>query len=269
MCGIIGFVGDRQAAPIVLGALERLEYRGYDSAGVATRVDGQLFVRKDVGKLAEVAQRQSLSSLPGEVGIGHVRWATHGAVTQANAHPHIDCKQQIAVVHNGIIENCQELRSRLEPGHKFISETDTEVIAHLIEEHTEAGVSLEKAVLQTLRELKGSYALAVISAREPQKVIAARRDSPLVIGIGSGGNFVASDALCFLEHTNQVVFVEDGEVAVVTADRVCLFDTDGKEVRREVTTVDWKWDAAAKHGHDFFMLKEILEQPEANCFRLK
>ena len=163
MCGIVGFVGDRQAAPIVLGALKNLEYRGYDSAGVATTVDGQLFVRKDAGKLDEVEQKQCLSSLPGKVGIGHVRWATHGMVTQTNAHPHIDCKQQIAVVHNGIIENCQELRSRLEPRHRFVSETDTEVINHAIEEHIEAGSSLEKAVLQTLRELRGSYALAVIS----------------------------------------------------------------------------------------------------------
>jgi len=184
MCGVVGFVGDRKAAPIVLSALRKLEYRGYDSAGLATIADNRLWLKKDAGKLAEVEQKHHLDKLPGKAGVGHVRWATHGDVSQVNAHPHLDCKQEIAIVHNGIIENHQELRHRLESRHKFISDTDTEVIPHLIEEHMKGGASLEKAVLQMSKELDGSYALLAISAREPQKIVATRKDSPLVVGKG-------------------------------------------------------------------------------------
>lgn len=263
MCGIVGFVGDRKAAPILLSALEKLEYRGYDSAGLATVTNSRLWCKKDIGKLAEVRERHQLNKLPGKAGIGHVRWATHGAVTPVNAHPHLDCNRDVAVVHNGIIENYQELRSRLESSHKFVSDTDTEVIPHLVEEYMTGGISLEEAVFQVTRELKGSYALLVISAVEPQKIVAARKDSPLVVGVGGKGNFIASDTLSFLEETNQAIFIEDGETVILTGDKVSLLDGEGRKIKRKATELDWKWDRATKQGYDFFMLKEILEQPQA------
>jgi len=263
MCGIVGFVGDRKAAPILLSALEKLEYRGYDSAGLATITNSRLWIKKDIGKLAEVNKRHQLDKLPGKTGIGHVRWATHGAVTPANAHPHLDCNRDVAVVHNGIIENYQELRSRLESRHKFISDTDTEVIPHLIEEYMEGGVSLEEAVFQAAKELKGSYAFLAISAVEPQKIVATRKESPLVVGIGERGNFIASDTLSFLEETNRAIFIEDGETVILTSNKISLLDSKGREIKRESTELDWKWDRATKQGYDFFMLKEILEQPQA------
>ncbi len=263
MCGIAGFLGEREAAPVILKALTRLEYRGYDSAGMACVSNGRVWFGKDVGKLNEVAEKCCLGKLPGQVGIGHVRWATHGEVTRANAHPHLDCKQEIAVVHNGIIENYQELRHQLEPKHRFVSDTDTEVVPHLIEDYMESGASLEEAFPRVLKQLKGSYALLAVSAREPHKIVAARKDCPLVVGIGAGENFVASDALSFLEETNRVIFLEDGETAVLSKDKVAFFDSEGGEVRKEIRELDWKWDNATKQGHNSFMIKEILEQPQA------
>lgn len=263
MCGIIGFIGDREAAPLVLNGLRKLEYRGYDSAGMATSVDSHLCIKKGVGQLSEVEQRHQLAELPGRVGIGHVRWATHGKVTVENAHPHFDCHQGIAVVHNGIIENYQELRSHLSLRHKFISDTDTEVIPHLIEEYMEDGTPLERAVFQMSKRLKGSYAILVISATDPQKIVGTRKDSPLVIGVGRGSNFIASDTLPFLEETNRVIFIEDGETVTLTGNGVSIIDSEGRQVKREPQRVDWKCDAASKQGYDFFMLKEIFEQPQA------
>ncbi|MFQ5924910.1 MAG: glutamine--fructose-6-phosphate transaminase (isomerizing) [Dehalococcoidia bacterium] len=263
MCGIVGFIGNGEAAPTVLRALRKLEYRGYDSAGMATISNGKITFGKDTGKLAEVEQRHRLERLSGGVGIGHVRWATHGVVSAINAHPHFDCKAEIAVVHNGIIENHEQLRRRLERKYKFVSETDTEVLPHLIREFMEMGASLEQAMCQTVKELRGSYAILAISARESQKIVAARKDSPLVVGIGAGGNFIASDALSFLEDTNRVVFVEDGEIVSLTRQGVTLLDSEGREIQREPQEVNWKWDEATKQGHDFFMLKEIMEQPQA------
>jgi len=262
MCGIAGFVGKRDAAPIIIGALTRLEYRGYDSAGLATVTNSKILVKKGTGKLFEVCEKHQLDSLPGQCGIGHVRWATHGGVTNEDAHPHLDCGKKIAVVHNGIIENYKELKFRLGLKHKFTSNTDTEVIAHLIEEYMKLGSTLEKAVLKVTGELKGSYALAVISAAEPYKLVAARKDSPLVVGIGSNGNFVASDTLSFLDETRLVVFIEDGETVVVTGDNVYLLDSKGRKYTRHPREVDWDWGTADKEGHDFFMLKEIMEQPD-------
>ncbi len=262
MCGIIGFVGRELAAPFLLKGLSNLEYRGYDSAGMATVSDGRIWAGKDIGSLAEVQQKHHLDQLPGKVGIGHVRWATHGSVTSANAHPHFDCKGEIAVVHNGIIENYQELRNRLESKHRFVSETDTEVIPHLVEDYMAAGASLEQAVLQTIGQLRGSYALLAISAREPEKIVTSRKDSPLVVGRERGRNFVASDALAFLEHTNRVAFVEDGETVVLTRD-IAFLDKEGKPIEKKFTQVDWKWDEATKQGYDFFMMKEIMEEPQA------
>ena len=262
MCGVIGYVGDAEAAPIIVRALRNLEYRGYDSAGVATVSDGKVWAEKDIGKLDQVCQKHQLDGLPGSVGIGHVRWATHGEVTPVNAHPHFDCKGEIAVAHNGIIENYQELRTRLEHNHLFVSQTDTEVIPHLIEEYVDAGASLEEAVLKTTKQLRGSYALVAVSLREPRKVVASRKDSPLVVGKNDGRNFVSSDVLAFLEQTNRVAYVEDGETVVLTEDIVFL-DGDGRQVPKEFKEVDWKCDEATRQGYEFFMMKEIMEEPHA------
>jgi len=268
MCGIIGYCGKKSAAPIVLEALKRLEYRGYDSAGIASLYDGQLLIKKDVGKIDEVNQKHNLGGLPGNTAIGHTRWATHGGVTRDNAHPHCDCKREVAVAHNGIIENYQPLRRRLERKYSFVSETDSEVIPHLIREFMEMGSSLEQAIRQTVKELRGSYAILAISASEPQKIVAARKDSPLVVGIGAGENFVASDALSFLEHTNRVIFVEDGEIVSLNNEKVTIHDGEGRQIPKEPQEVNWKWDGATKQGYEFFMHKEIMEQPEAMRYAL-
>ncbi len=213
MCGIVGYIGKSQAAPILLEGLRRLEYRGYDSAGMAT-IDGTLHYAKGVGKLDEVRARCPMDTLPGNIGIGHVRWATHGGVTGANAHPHLDCKNKIAVVHNGIIENHYELRERL-TGHEFRSETDTEVIPHLIEHYMGTGSSLQDAVMQTTSQLRGSWAFLAISSSE-NRIVAARKDSPLVVGIGELGVFAASDTQALVGYADSVAYLEDGEMAVLT-----------------------------------------------------
>ncbi len=262
MCGVIGYVGNGEAAPIIVKALRNLEYRGYDSAGIATVADGKVWAEKDIGKLDQVCQTHQLDSLPGSVGIGHVRWATHGEVTPVNAHPHFDCKREIAVAHNGIIENYQELRTRLEHNHLFVSQTDTEVIPHLIEEYVDAGASLEEAVLKTNRQLRGSYAIVAVSLRDPGKVVASRKDSPLVVGKNDEKNFVSSDVLAFLDQTNRVAYMEDGETVVLTKDIVFL-DADGRRVHKEFREVDWKCDEATRQGYEFFMMKEIMEEPQA------
>jgi len=263
MCGIAGFVGHRQAAGVVLEALRKLEYRGYDSAGLATVAGDSLSVKKDIGKLAEVNEKHSLDQLTGETGIGHVRWATHGAVTATNAHPHLDCRQEIAIVHNGIIENYRELASRLNSRHRLVSETDSEVVAHLIEDYTSNGASFADAVRLVGKELKGSYAIAAISTKEPGKIVALRKDSPLAVGVGNDGNFIASDALSFVKETDKVIFLEDGDCAVVTGDAVRVMDSDGHPIDRPAVKADWQWADATKQGYDHFMLKEILEQPQA------
>lgn len=262
MCGIIGYVGDTAAAPILLKALRNLEYRGYDSAGIATIHNGKVSAEKDVGKIDQVCGKHDLEKLPGNVGIGHVRWATHGDVTQVNAHPHFDCRGEIAVVHNGIVENYRELRTRLEAKHRFVSQTDTEVIPHLIEEYMDAGATLEQAVLQASRQLKGCYAFAAVCVKEPDRVVATRRESPLVVGANSHRAFIASDALAFLQETNRVVFLEDGEF-VILGKTVTFLDKDGKPIKKEFKEVDWKWDQATKQGYDYYMMKEILEEPQA------
>ena len=262
MCGIVGFLGKEPATPILLRGLENLEYRGYDSAGLATVANGALWYGKSIGKLGEVREKNRLDELPGNIGIGHVRWATHGGVTDANAHPHFDCKKEIAVVHNGIIDNHYDLRAELQSKHTFLSQTDSEVIPHLIEEYMESGASLEEAVLQTTRRLKGSYALIAVCVKEPEKIVAARRDSPLVVGVDGQGKFAASDALAFLDKTNKVAFIEDGEM-VVLADDVTFFDSNGKQKVKEFMELHWKWDRATKEGHDHFMMKEIWETPSA------
>ncbi|MCX6767342.1 MAG: glutamine--fructose-6-phosphate transaminase (isomerizing) [Candidatus Micrarchaeota archaeon] len=265
MCGIIGYIGRREAGPLVLQGLKLLEYRGYDSAGSATVSGGKLFVRKDVGKIDDINGKVRLDGMPGLVGIGHTRWATTGAVTKENSHPHTDCGNAIAVVHNGIIENYQELRAALEVrGHQFRSQTDTEVIPHLVEDEMKKGHGFAEAVWAALRALTGSYAILAVSVKEPDKIVAARRESPLVIGLAGDGVFAASDAVPLLEHTKKAVFLDEGEGAVLSAGGVEFFEIgSGKKITKPVSEIRWTREAAAKGGYSHFMLKEIMEEPQA------
>jgi len=276
MCGIFGcIVKDGSAAPTIHAALERLEYRGYDSVGEATIHNGVLYIKKDSGKIEEVHKIHNLDDLPGRVGIGHTRWATHGAPLQINAHPHIDCNGQIAVVHNGIIENFTELKLELEShGHIFKSKTDTEVIVHLIEENLKANphLSLAEAVLEAVKRIDGSYAIAVISTKEPDKIICARHESPLVLGIGENAIYCASDIPAFLPLTKKVVIIEDGELVVLSLKGYEIKKiADSSLVVREPKVVDWTPEMAVKQGYPHFMLKEIHEQPAVlrNTLRLQ
>jgi glutamine---fructose-6-phosphate transaminase (isomerizing) len=269
LCGIVGFIGKQAAAPVLLSTLARLEYRGYDSAGVATVFGGELHLSKGTGKLEEVESCSNLSRLPGTTGIGHVRWATHGAVNTENAHPHCDCQHCVAVVHNGIIDNYEKLKNRLNSHHKFLSQTDTEVIAHLIEEYLLPGVSLEQAVCQAVKELRGTYALVVTSTVEPDKLVACRNGSPLVVGIGKGENFIASDFQAFLDITREVLFIEDGECVVLTRDRAYLHNLNGKKIHRAPEKLDIACTIADKDGYEYYTLKEIFEQPRAIMAALK
>ncbi len=263
MCGIIGYCGNKKAAPIVFEGLRRVEYRGYDSAGMATLSNGRLFVTKDIGKLEEIEHKHKLSSLPGNTAIGHTRWATHGGVTQVNAHPQCDSAGTIAVVHNGIIENYQELRQQLiSAGHHFTSETDTEVIPHLIEDEMKKGASLEAAILAIAPKLDGSYAFLAISSRDSGKIVATRKDNPLAIGVGEKGNFIASDALAFSGLANQLIPLANTEIAVIKATGIELLDAKGNELTKEARQIDSQWCESEKQGYPFFMLKEIIEQPQ-------
>ncbi|HYB67774.1 MAG TPA: glutamine--fructose-6-phosphate transaminase (isomerizing) [Candidatus Acidoferrales bacterium] len=264
MCGISGVVqksGD--VGPILYDSLKRLEYRGYDSVGEAAIIDGRMVVKKDKGKIDEVERELRISDLGGVVGIGHTRWATHGAPSQENAHPHTDCMGKVAVVHNGIIENFMELKQELEAsGHKFKSRTDTEIVAHLVEERLKAGVGFVEAVRMTARRLTGAYALAFISTDEPDKIVCVRRESPLVIGTGVNANYLASDIPAFLSRTKRAILLEDDEMAVLKADSVQLMKVEsGEAVSRQPFTVEWSVETASKGGFPHFMLKEIHEQP--------
>ena len=263
MCGIIGYCGKKPAIPIVLEALKRLEYRGYDSAGVASLYDGKLLIKKDAGKIDEVIQKHNLASLPGIVAIGHTRWATHGAVTQFNAHPHSDCSGRVAVVHNGIVENNQQLRQELTKiGHKFTSETDTEVIPHLLEDELKNGCSLEQAVLNIAPKLEGSYAFLVISLDDPGKVVGTRRNNPLIVGLDASDYYVSSDALAFSQYTNQVMGLEDNEVVMLTQGGIEFFDAQGNKLVKQARKLDHSWAESHKGGYQYFMLKEIMEQAQ-------
>ncbi len=264
MCGIIGYVGKRNAVPLLLEGLKRLEYRGYDSAGIALQTDGHISVAKVSGKISALEERLAETSLAGVSGIGHTRWATHGAPTEQNAHPHVDCDGLVALVHNGIIENCNVLREMLvKEGHVFKSETDTEVLAHLIEKFHERGQPLEKAVRGALEMVKGTYGLAVICSDEPNKIVAARNGSPLVLGVGGDEYFVASDVPAIMNHTRDVVFMDDGEVAVLTPEGFSTVTTSDQEVIKEVERITWDLQLAEKGGFPHFMLKEIFEQPRS------
>ncbi|HEY8470144.1 MAG TPA: glutamine--fructose-6-phosphate transaminase (isomerizing) [Longimicrobiales bacterium] len=263
MCGIVGYVGHRPAAPLLIEGLHRLEYRGYDSAGLAILVDGRLETRKAAGKISELEELLRNGGQPvGTCGIAHTRWATHGAPTTQNAHPHVDCGGRFAVVHNGIIENAGTLRQKLEAlGHELRTETDTEVIAHMLEEAYEG--SLEEALRAVLSQVEGTYGLAVLTSHEPGKIVVARRGSPLLLGVGEQGeNFVASDAAAVVQHTRRVVYLDDGEIAVLTPDGYHTASLEGDRVSKEVIHVNWDLAAIEKGGHEHFMLKEIFEQPE-------
>ncbi len=264
MCGIFGCIlRTGEAASTIHDGLKKLEYRGYDSVGIATLQGSQLFIKKDSGKIDDVHALHNLDALPGRLGIGHTRWATHGAPYQENAHPHTDCKNQIAVVHNGIIENFAELKTELqELGHTFRSKTDTEVIPHLIEEKLKEGLSLVEAVREIVKRLEGSYAIAVISVKEPDKLVCARKESPLVLGVAEDSLYVASDIPAFLQKTNKSVIVQDGEIVVLSDEGYEIRKTlDWELVTREPEVIDWAPEMAEKQGYPHFMLKEIHEQP--------
>ena len=265
MCGIIGYCGPRQAAPVLLDSLKRLEYRGYDSAGIAVLDDdgGATAVAKSNLKVADLVQQLERSGMPrGHTGIGHTRWATHGRPTVANAHPHRDCTGRIHIIHNGIIENYRELRVELvAAGHEFTSDTDTEVVPHLIEQYYEG--DLAAAVRAALQRIRGAYALVAVSADEPGRIVGARLNAPLVIGLGDDEMFVSSDITALIPYTKRVVLLGEGEVASVSPDSVVLTSLDGTAVEARVIAVTWEAEQAQKNGFPHFMLKEIHEQPEA------
>jgi len=264
MCGIVGYVGEQEAAPILISGLKRLEYRGYDSAGISVQENGRIVTRKSPGKITELERVVGQEGQPhGTVGIAHTRWATHGPPTQNNAHPHIDCTGEISLVHNGIIENYGVLRKKLEAlGHEFRTDTDTESVVHLIEEAYDE--SLPEAVRAALRQVEGTYGIVVVSSREPGTLVVARKGSPLLIGVGKEGEyFVASDVSAVLAYTREVIYLDDGEMAVIRADGYHLSTIKGgDEVTKEIQQITWDLDAIEKGGHEHFMLKEIFEQPE-------
>ncbi len=263
MCGIIGYIGQREVVPILLDGLRRLEYRGYDSAGVAVVRRGVIELRRSAGKLSRLEEVISTSPVDGDYGIGHTRWATHGRPTEENAHPHRDCSGRIVVVHNGIIENYLQLKQQLQrEGHKFITETDTEIVAHLVEREMQ-GDGLENAVRRALLLLRGLFALVLISADDPQKIVAVRNGPPVVIGLGDGEFFVASDIPAILQHTRDVIFMGDEEMAVITPKGVGFTDYSGRAVSKASTRVSWDPVMAEKAGYKHFMQKEIFEQPWA------
>ncbi|TKJ32206.1 glutamine--fructose-6-phosphate transaminase (isomerizing) [bacterium (candidate division B38) B3_B38] len=262
MCGIVGYIGKQKVVPLLVNGLKRLEYRGYDSAGIAVIGKDGLQLRRCVGKLRNLEGSIRLHPLKGAYGIGHTRWATHGRPSEENAHPHVDCKGETVVVHNGIIENYLELKKELaKKGHKFITETDTEVIAHLIEDHFRG--NLEEAVREGFPRLKGAYALAIISTVDPNKIIAMKNGPPVVIGVGKEEYFIASDIPAFLHHTRDVIFLNDGELAVVTPDGVRVSTLKGDSVTKKPQRMTWDPIMAEKSGFKHFMLKEIYEQPRA------
>ncbi|MGB2867841.1 MAG: glutamine--fructose-6-phosphate transaminase (isomerizing) [Bacteroidota bacterium] len=265
MCGIVGYIGSKNSVPIILEGLKRLEYRGYDSAGIALIRDHSFYVRKKSGKVADLVKEiQSEGGMPSaSVGMGHTRWATHGEPNDINAHPHMDCRGEIAVIHNGIIENFRALKTKLERlGHTFLSATDTEVLSHLIEEIYKTHKDLFTAVRLALREVRGTYGLVVLSTHEPDKMVAARMGSPLILGIGEGENLVAADAAAIIEHTRKVVYLKDGEVVELTARGFRTTTADDVKVDKVIEEITFDLSQIERGGYDHFMMKEINEQPE-------
>lgn len=264
MCGIIGVIGKEEVAPLLVQGLARLEYRGYDSCGLATLNSGGIEVRKDIGPVEDVASRHGFAFAHGGLGIAHTRWATHGGVSRENSHPHLSCDENFAVVHNGIISNHEFLRNELqERGHRFSSQTDTEVIAHVLEERYQAGVSVEQAFVQALRCLVGTFAVAMISVHDRKKLFCARIKSPLILGIAPDNHFVGSDVNAFLSYTRRAVVLEDGEYAVLSREGYCVRGlADGEERKKEILEIEWSPAASDKAGHRHYMEKEIWEQPD-------
>ena len=264
MCGIVGYVGHRECLPILMEGLKRLEYRGYDSSGVALHGEGALQVVKAAGKLRQLEARLKEHPVKGRFGMGHTRWATHGEPNDTNAHPHTDETQQVAVVHNGIIENYSTLKSALiAEGHTFSTDTDTEVLAHLIEKYLKRGLKLERAVGAALRDVEGTYGLVVMTNSEPGVIVGARNGSPMVVGIADGEYYLASDVAAIVEHTRQVIYLDDGEMAVLSPDGFHTATIAHEPVEKEVHDVDWDLSQIEKGGYEHFMLKEIMEQPDA------
>ena len=263
MCGIVGYIGKQQAAPVLLDGLAKLEYRGYDSAGIAVIEDGKIDVQKAKGRLAVLAEKiNDGKSMPGTIGIGHTRWATHGEPSDVNAHPHLSMSGRFAVVHNGIIENFLALKKKLvSKGFEFVSETDTEVIAHLFEYYYKGDIL--DTMIKVIEKLEGSYALGVLCSDYPDQFIAVRRSSPMIVGLGKDEHFIASDVTAILSHTRDIYYLEDDEVVVLTRDDVKVYNTDKDEVSKEVFTVNWDISAAEKGGYEHFMMKEMEEQPKA------
>ncbi|MFW9973667.1 MAG: glutamine--fructose-6-phosphate transaminase (isomerizing) [Candidatus Thorarchaeota archaeon] len=274
MCGIIAVVQERgTVAPFLHQALKRLEYRGYDSVGVTTIANNVLYTKKDKGKIEEVHKRLNLDEMPGLIGIGHTRWATHGAPSMINAHPHFDCENKIAVVHNGVIDNFMELRKELsEKGHRFSSETDTEIIPHMIEDFMKDGLDLTGAIKEVTKRIEGTYAIVAMATNEGNKIVCTRDGNPLVIGTKSGASYVSSDIPAFLPMTNDMILLLDGEIASLTTEGICIERLiDGATIDRETIKISWTADQAQKSGYPHFMLKEIHEQPDAikNTLRLR
>ena len=271
MCGISGVAGQEDIAKVLLKSIRNLEYRGYDSCGTAILDGSRIEVRKEVGSVDEVDEKVLLGEPLGRIGIAHTRWATHGGVTQDNAHPQICCQGEFAVVHNGILSNYRELKEELsQKGHHFCSETDTEVIAHLMEEYYHQTKSIEEALVKSLKRLEGSYALAIISIHEPDRIFCARKDSPLILGLGNNRNFIGSDFNAFIEHTRNTVILEDGEYAILTSNTHVIKKTiSGEACSKEVTQIDWDIETAKKGGYPHYMLKEIYEQPQTVLNALK
>jgi glucosamine--fructose-6-phosphate aminotransferase (isomerizing) len=258
VCGIIGYNGFRDADNILVESLKRLEYRGYDSAGIAV-LDKKQQIFKEVGEIKELEKK--LPKIKGTIGVGHTRWSTHGNITKTNAHPHLSTNKKIAVVHNGIIENYIKIREKLrKKGYKFVSETDSEVLAHLIEDNYKG--NLQKAVFNALKKVEGYYAIVVTSTDEPDKIVGARKDSPLVVGVGDNENFLASDITAFLKYTNRVIYLEDKELCVITKKDITIYDENYKTVDEEINLIDWDISDAEKSGFAHFMLKEIYDQPD-------
>ncbi|MBR1443319.1 MAG: glutamine--fructose-6-phosphate transaminase (isomerizing) [Firmicutes bacterium] len=264
MCGVVGYIGKNNAVPVLLSGLSKLEYRGYDSAGIAVYNNGEINICKTRGRIDDLRNKLLSAPISGNLGIGHTRWATHGVPSDENAHPHFNQDSKIAVVHNGIIENYLVIKEELEAkGYKFLSETDTESVAHLLDFYYEKeGMDILDAVFKVIERIEGSYALGIICSDFPDQLIAVRKDSPLVVGLGKGENFIASDMPAILNYTRDTYLIDDNEVVVLKTDSVTVLDSNKNEVKKEVFRVDWDVEAAEKSGYDHFMLKEIYEQPK-------